>query len=84
MWKQLYDIVKTLLTLAEDLKSNRAEIKEIRQELKDLTFVVHGLAHEIKRLSEREAGEREKLILKIENQLMRSERGLPAADKDPE
>lgn len=33
MWKQLLDMVKRLLMLAEDTKRNRDEIKELREEV---------------------------------------------------
>ncbi|MGA9767915.1 MAG: hypothetical protein WBV94_02675 [Blastocatellia bacterium] len=47
MFKQLYDLIKQLLLLAQDTQQNKAEIKELRQELKELTSVVQRLAYEI-------------------------------------
>ena len=61
-----------------------AEIKELRQELKDLIAVVQRLAYEIHRASENEAHEREKLVLRLENELLKFERRLPSGKSDKE
>ena len=74
MWERLIDLVKTVVTLAEELKQNREEIKEIRQELRDLTSIVQRLASDIEHTKDREASEREKLILQLQNTLLRFER----------
>ena len=82
MFKQLYDLVKQLLLLARETQQNKAEIKELRQELKDLTAVVQRLAYEIHRTSENEAHEREKLVLRLENELLKFGRRLPSGKSD--
>ena len=87
MLKQLYDLLKRLLLIAHESQHNKTEIKELRQELKDLTAVVQRLAYEIHRVSENEAHEREKMALRLENELLKFERRLPVAvqtkkDKD--
>ncbi len=82
MFKQLYDLVKQLLLLARETQQNKAEIKELRQELKDLTAIVQRLAYEIHRTSENEAHEREKLVLRLENDLLKFERRLPSGKSD--
>jgi predicted nucleic acid-binding Zn-ribbon protein len=84
MFKQLYDLIKQLLLLARETQQNKAEIKELRQELKDLTTVVQRLAYEIHRTSENEAHEREKLVLRLENELLKFERRLPSGKSDKE
>ncbi len=43
----------------------------------DLTAVVHGAVHELRRVSEHDGHEREKLALRLENELLRFERRLP-------
>ena len=60
MLKELYDLLKRLLLVAHESQQNKTEIKELRQEIKDLTAVVQRLAYEIHRVSENEAHEREK------------------------
>ena len=82
MFKQLYDLVKQLLLLARETQQNKTEIKELRQELKDLTAIVQRLAYEIHRTSENETHEREKLVLRLENELLKFERRLPSGKPD--
>lgn len=82
MLKQLYDLLKKLLLVAHESQQNKTEIKELRQEIKDLTAVVQRLAYEIHRVSENEAHEREKMSLRLENELLKFERRLPSADSN--
>jgi predicted RNase H-like nuclease (RuvC/YqgF family) len=87
MWRQLYDYARQLLTLKVQTEKNAADIKEMRQELKDLTAVVQRLAFEVQRLRDNEVHEREKMALRLENALLRFERRLPPAppqDDNPE
>ena len=79
MWKAFFNLFAQLLTLARDTDRNKTEIEKLREELDHLTLVVHELAHEIRRLAEHEAHEREKWMLKLENELLRFERRLPAS-----
>jgi septation ring formation regulator EzrA len=90
MWKQIYEWLKDILTITRDTQENRAEIKELRKEIERLTNIVQHLAFDSQRLNEEikhirkdEAQEREKLILKLENELLKSERRkeLPAKPK---
>jgi predicted nucleic acid-binding Zn-ribbon protein len=83
MWKQLYEWAKQLLMLSQDTERNRADIKDVREELDRLTGVVQRLAFEVQRLGEKidygraaEANEREKLTLKLENEMLKFERRL--------
>ena len=72
----IWKVVKTIVTLADDLQKYHAEIKEIRQELRDLTIIVHGLAQQIKHSKETTAGERANILLEIENRMLKFERRL--------
>lgn len=85
MLKQLYDLAAQLLSLTKDTQQNkgdieglRQEVKELRQELRDLTSGVQRLAYEIHRVSENDEHERQKMALRIENDLLRFERRLPS------
>ena len=78
MWKALFNLFGQLLTLARDTDRNQREIENLREELGNLTLVVHGLAHEIRRMAEHEAHERERLTLRLENELLRLGGRLPA------
>lgn len=53
MWKQLYDWAKQLLMLSQDTERNRADIKDVREELDRLTGVVQRLAFEVQRFGEK-------------------------------
>jgi predicted nucleic acid-binding Zn-ribbon protein len=74
MWKQIYEALKQLLLLTQQTEQNRVEIKELREELDDLTSAVERLAYEMRRDRENEAHEREKLVLRLENELLKFER----------
>jgi len=74
MWKQLISIVKKIFTLAEQTERNEGEIKEIRRELREVMSAIERLAYELRRTSDRERSEREKLALSLENQLLKFER----------
>lgn len=82
MWKKLYEVVSRLFALTQKVERHDKEILGLRQEVKDLTAVVQLLVYEIQRISDRETHERDKMQLRLENQLLRFERRLPSAVKD--
>lgn len=77
MWKQIYEALKQLLLLTQQTEKNRGEIKELRQELQELASVVERLAYEVRRTRDNEAHEREKMRLRLENDLLKFERRIP-------
>ncbi|MCY7345498.1 MAG: hypothetical protein LH614_04690 [Pyrinomonadaceae bacterium] len=86
MWKEIYEWATQLLVLSKETERSRVDIKEVNKEVERLTLVVQGSAFEIKRLSEKieyahekETHEREKLALKLENEMLKFERRLPSA-----
>lgn len=82
MWKQVAESLKQLLLLTtEQTQRNRREIKEMRQEMQDLTRVVERLAYEVQRVRDHEVHEREKMALRLENEMLRFERRLPEAKR---
>lgn len=74
MWLKLYEFGKQLLALKGQVEKNTQDIKDVRQDLKELTSLVHKLAYSVQRNSDNEAHEREKLVLRLENSLLRVER----------
>lgn len=80
MWKQIFDMAKWLLLLAEDTKRNQDEIKEVG----NLAAAVERLAYEIDRVSEKDDHEREKIMLQLENALLRLEQRLLLGTKSEE
>ena len=82
MFKQLAELVTSLLFLARDTRENKDAITQLRRELDELVTAVEKLSSEIQRLNDREKLEREKLVLQLENTLLRLERRLPPGRKN--
>lgn len=76
MLKQLYELAKQLLSLARDTQENKAQIRELQDQVEELTAAVQWIAYELRRVDENNAHEREKLGLRLENALLRFERRL--------
>ena len=72
MWKSIVGTTTSLLRLAEDVRQNREEIREIRKELRDTVMVVERLKVEVGQVDEREERERQMLMLRMENVLLRN------------
>lgn len=77
MLKQLFDCVQQLLVLGRDTQKNRADLEGLRRELQQTNALVIELSHKLERLAERERLAREKLVLQLENALLRFEKLLP-------
>jgi hypothetical protein len=73
MIKELAKIVRDLAYFTELGRRNHDEIKELRKSHNDLALSIKLLVLEMERLRENEAHEREKLLLKVENLLARSQ-----------
>lgn len=71
MWKQIYEFGKQLFTLTERTEQNQQGLKEMRQELDELTTAVHQLYFEFQLLRENVTNEQEKTLLKLENALLK-------------
>lgn len=77
MWKKVYEVLSRLFALTQKVERHDKEIAALQHEMKDLMAVVQRLVYEIQRISERETHERDKMQLRLENQLLRFERRLP-------
>ena len=77
MWKKLYEVLTRLFALTQKVERHDKELVELRQEIKELTSIIQRLVYELQRISEREVHEREKMQLRLENQLLRFQRRLP-------
>lgn len=96
MWKQLFDWLMQVLRQNEETQRNRAEIKELRKVVDEVTDTMQRIVYAMQQLDEREKHEREKLELQLKHELekqqlsseierLRAERRLPSAktkDKD--
>jgi DNA repair exonuclease SbcCD ATPase subunit len=79
MWKKIYELLEQLVTLAQRVSRHDKQIEELRQEVRELTGMVHRLAMEVNRMADRQTSDREKLELWVENQMLKFERRLPPA-----
>ena len=77
MFKQLTELVANLLFLARDTRENKEALTQLRHETHELADNLEKLSFEVQRLNDREKLEREKLVLQLENALLRIERRLP-------
>ena len=68
-------------TLAKDTDRNSQEIKEIRADIRDIYSKLERLAYEIQKTREEDRHEREKLALRLENEMLKFERRLPSGDE---
>ena len=76
MFKQIYALARQLVTLMQDVQKLKTEQKEFRQDLRVLVEIVRQLKYEQQRDRENATHEREKLLLRLENALLRFERRL--------
>lgn len=76
MWKKLYELLERLVTLSQRVSRQEKQNEELRQEVRELTGMVHRLAMEVNRLGDRQTSEREKTELWVENQMLKFERRL--------
>ena len=81
MWKKLLELFRGQLFLARDVQENKENLARLRREFDDLSDLVMRLQYElraeIRSLREEEKHEREKLVLRLENALLKFERQLP-------
>lgn len=78
MLPRLLEWFRSLLFLSRDVQENTKDIAELREEFNSLADTVAQLQSEMRRGFENERHEREKLMLRMENALLRFERALPA------
>ena len=82
MWPKLIEWAKYFLKHKEQTEKNVADIKEQERTINHLTVAMQQLAFEQQRQRENEAHEREKMALRLENILLRSDRALPPGVPD--
>ena len=71
MWKAVYDWARACVGLAEDVRQVQDEMKDVRRELRDVTLNLQRCMMEVAQLGEREERERQVLLLKMENPLLK-------------
>lgn len=84
MWEKIWDLISKVVTLTKDTDRNSQEIKEMRADIRDIYSKLERLAYEIQKTREEDRHEREKLALKLENELLKFERRLPSGKSGEE
>lgn len=89
MWKQLSELFWRVVMLAQDTQKNTSDIKDLKQENRDIAAAMQRLAYELQRvneridrLAEREQYARENMELRLEIKRLKAERGLPPSTED--
>ncbi len=80
MWEKIWDLLSKVATLTKDTDRNSQEIKEIRADIRDIYSKLERLVYEIQKTREEDRHEREKLALRLENELLKFERRLPSSE----
>lgn len=71
MWKQISGLFLRVVTIAQDTKKNSDHIKEIRQDLKELSELVLSLKYELANVKECNQKDKENVLISVENTLLR-------------
>jgi hypothetical protein len=77
VWKQLFELLRSAIFLGRDVVELRRDVELLRRDLTDVQQVLKQLAGDFDKLNDRERLEREKLLLQLENSILRFERRLP-------
>lgn len=83
MWRDLYDVVRRAVLLAEDVQAYRAEVKETQEQLRDLVKHVYRIEAKVDALQQQEATERKAQLLEIKNELLQFRQQLPQHPRFP-
>lgn len=86
MWQTVLNLIKLAFTFAEKMQKMESTIKELSQSNRDLTAQLQRLQFEFILFKERDAHEREKEKLQLENrqllERLEQQRELPPASND--
>lgn len=91
MWKDIYQFGKDLILLTRETQQNKTDVKrcedkiatlerefdEMRDDFHKLLFLINQLNFDIEKVSDREKHEREMIVLRLENEMLKFERRLP-------
>ncbi len=70
--------------VTEDTQRNRAEIKDLREQVQALSLTVQKLVSDSERRHDNEKHEREKLLLQLKTELLQFERRLLPGKSEPD
>lgn len=78
MWQQFFDGIRKLILLQAQTDKNTADITDLQRDVKAVTAAVQQLIYEVRGNKNDEAHERENMALRLQNELLKFERRLPA------
>jgi len=78
MWDKIWALLAKIVTLTKQTDKNTEDIKELQREMREIHSWLERLAYEIHKTREEDRHEREKLALRLENELLKFERRLPS------
>ena len=76
------ELAKQYFTLKQQTEKNAADIRELQQQMKEVSSLLQALSATVNRNHDNEQHEREKLVLRLENTLLRFEARLLTSDQD--
>ena len=84
MWKTLSDWLLAFLNMARELEENRTSLRQIETRLRDMEEAIKLLALEQRHGRELESVEREKLLLRLQQELARLKEPPPSRSRKSE
>jgi regulator of replication initiation timing len=79
MFKNWFEFVQQLFRVTADVADLRSEVTTLQKEVRDLTIALHALKNHVDMRSNDSKHEHDKLILRVENALLKIENRLPSA-----
>ena len=90
MWKKLIALVRDVLDLRRQVKGHDERLNEITALMREMTTAITELSErqlrveiELQHMKQQQAAERENFRLRLENLILRYQRGLPPGEKKP-
>ena len=77
MLKRLLDALRFVANVTGEIQRLKAQVETVQAEVRDLQQAMNNLAAEVRVQRIHDAHERENLMLRLENELLKFERRLP-------
>jgi hypothetical protein len=81
MWKTLSDWLFALLNMSRELREHRETIRQLDERVRNTEEAIKLLAQEQRHAREMDSSEREKLLLRLQNELAKSKELPPVRGK---
>ncbi|MDQ3012773.1 MAG: hypothetical protein M3X11_18955 [Acidobacteriota bacterium] len=77
MWKDFFQFVQTVLTVAKDLARTQEDVKEPKRNVLDLTLALQRLSDQVEMNRQKGRDDHEKTVLQLQIELLKFEKRLP-------